>query len=175
MTLPEFGASLRIGGSSARVLGIITSMAGEGALQPGKTLGGDFVIERPLGSGGMGAVYVARQLSTQRPRAIKTMHARLLSDPTLRARFAPTADWSAGEQAGVQGADAATLEALAEGNRRYLERFGHIFIVCASGLSAAEMLARLQARAGHAPEVELRVAAGEQARITRLRLEKLAP
>lgn len=63
-------------------------MAGEGPLQPGKTLGGDFVIERPLGSGGMGAVYVARQLSTQRPRAIKTMHARMLSDPALRARFA---------------------------------------------------------------------------------------
>ncbi len=67
---------------------MIAPMAGEGTLQPGKTRGGDFVIERPLGSGGMGAVYVARQLSTQRPRAIKTMHARLLSDPTLRARFA---------------------------------------------------------------------------------------
>lgn len=101
-------------------------------------------------------------------------HPRIGADPaTLRAKFAATADWSAGEQAGVAGADDAVIEALAEGNRAYEERFGHIFIVCASGLTAAQMLARLQARINNAPENELRIAAGEQVKITALRLEKL--
>ena len=52
----------------------------------------------------------------------------------------------------------------------YERKFGYIFIVCASGLSAAEMLARLNARLGNAPEHEIRIAAGEQAKITALRL-----
>ena len=73
----------------------------------------------------------------------------------------------------MQGASEATLQALARGNAEYEARFRHIFIVCASGLSAADMLARLQARMGNSPADELRIAAGEQARITRLRLEKL--
>jgi allantoicase len=83
------------------------------------------------------------------------------------------AAWSAGEQAGVAGADTATREELAAANRAYRERFGHIFIVCASGKSAAEMLALCEERLGNAPGAELRVAAEEQRKITRLRLEKL--
>ena len=93
----------------------------------------------------------------------------------LRARFGATADWSAGEQAGVAQADAETLQALADGNTAYLQRFGMIFIVCASGLSARAMLDRLRARLDNAPEEELRIAAGEQAQITALRLDKLEP
>ncbi len=81
--------------------------------------------------------------------------------------------WSRGEQAGVAGASAEVLERLARGNAAYEERFGHVYLVCATGLSADQMLARLEDRLGNPPEVELRVAAGEQARITRLRLEKL--
>jgi serine/threonine protein kinase len=53
----------------------------------GRVLGGDFRIVRPLSQGGMGAVYVAEQISTGRQRALKTMHAGLLADPRLRARF----------------------------------------------------------------------------------------
>jgi 2-oxo-4-hydroxy-4-carboxy-5-ureidoimidazoline decarboxylase len=64
-------------------------------------------------------------------------------------------------------------EALADANRRYEERFGHLFIVCASGLSGEEMLARLEHRLRHHPEDEWKLAAGEQAKITRLRLQKL--
>ena len=91
----------------------------------------------------------------------------------LRRRFAHTEALSAREQAGVDGADEATLLALREGNRAYRERFGFIFIVCATGKSAAEMLALLRARLGRDPAAELATAAGEQAKITRLRLAGL--
>jgi len=93
----------------------------------------------------------------------------------LRARFAATSVWSNQEQSGVRGADESTLEALCAKNAQYLARFGYIFIVCASGKSAREMLSLLDARLDNAAEVELRLAAAEQAKITRLRLEKLAP
>jgi len=81
--------------------------------------------------------------------------------------------WSAGEQAGIGNAEQTTLDELAEINRRYEERFGYIFIVCATGKSAAEMLALLRARLANNPADELRHAAEEQRKITRLRLEKL--
>jgi 2-oxo-4-hydroxy-4-carboxy-5-ureidoimidazoline decarboxylase len=93
----------------------------------------------------------------------------------LAGKFQSTADWSNAEQAGTRGADLQTLQALREGNLAYAERFGFSFIVCATGKSAAEMLALLQTRIGNSPEAELAIAAAEQAKITRLRLEKLAP
>lgn len=80
---------------------------------------------------------------------------------------------SAGEQAGVAGAPAAVAEALAQGNRRYEARFGHTYVVCASGRSAEEMLALLERRLANDPAAELAVAAREQRRITRLRLERM--
>ena len=85
-------------------------------------------------------------------------------------RFPATHALSTREQAGVDGAPDDVLDALAEGNRRYEETFGYIFIVCASGRSAEEMLAMLTARLGNDPAREIRVAAGEQAKITALRL-----
>jgi allantoicase len=93
----------------------------------------------------------------------------------LQRRFPTTAAWSTTEQSGVSDADRATLEALRDGNAAYRERFGYLFIVCATGKSAPEMLALLRARLGNEPDAELRIAAGEQAKITRLRLEKLTP
>jgi 2-oxo-4-hydroxy-4-carboxy-5-ureidoimidazoline decarboxylase len=92
----------------------------------------------------------------------------------LRRRFASTATLSESEQSGVSGASEATLLELRQLNQAYRERFGYSFIVCASGKSAPEMLAILQQRLPHAPEAELLVAAAEQSKITRLRLEKLA-
>ena len=77
------------------------------------------------------------------------------------------------EQAGVRSAPAGVREALAAGNRAYEERFGRIFLVCASGKTAAEMLALLEERLANDPETELEVAAEEQRKITQLRLEKL--
>ena len=81
--------------------------------------------------------------------------------------------WSEEEQEGARDAGGDVLDALAEANREYERRFGHIFIVCATGKSAAEMLALLRRRLANDPDTELRVAAEEQRRITRLRLEKL--
>ncbi|HEY6879206.1 MAG TPA: 2-oxo-4-hydroxy-4-carboxy-5-ureidoimidazoline decarboxylase [Polyangiales bacterium] len=93
----------------------------------------------------------------------------------LRAKFAATASWSQGEQTAVAHADDATLLALREENAAYRRRFGHIFIVCATGKSAAEMLALLRGRIHNEAAQELAIAAAEQAKITHLRLEKLAP
>lgn len=103
-------------------------------------------------------------------------HPRIGADvAALRARFAATASWSAGEQAGMSAASDEDILALAEGNAAYLARYGYIFIVCASGLTAAQMRARLEARLDNPPAAELRIAAGEQAKITALRLDKLTP
>jgi 2-oxo-4-hydroxy-4-carboxy-5-ureidoimidazoline decarboxylase len=100
-------------------------------------------------------------------------HPRIGDKDALRARFASTREWASGEQAGAMGAPDEVLEALALENRAYEQRFGHIFIVCATGKSAAEMLALLRERQGNDPATGLRVAAREQAKITRLRLQKL--
>jgi len=81
--------------------------------------------------------------------------------------------WSEQEQAGARDADAQTLAELIEANRVYETRFDHIFIVCATGKGAAEMLGLLRARLDNDPETELRIAAEEQRKITNLRLEKL--
>jgi allantoicase len=94
---------------------------------------------------------------------------------SLREKFAGTAALSEAEQAGVRGADEATLQALAEGNAAYHERFGYLFIVCATGLTAKQMLAMLHERLPNEPAAELRIAAGEQAKITAIRLEQLEP
>jgi allantoicase len=78
----------------------------------------------------------------------------------------------AGEQAGAVAAGDAVRAALADRNAAYLDRFGFIYIVCASGRSAEEMLADLEARLGHDRATELRTAAEEQCKITRLRLAR---
>ena len=89
------------------------------------------------------------------------------------AGSAQSARWSHDEQAGVHSAGDEVQAALAQGNRDYEARFGHIYIVCATGKSAPEMLALLQSRLRNPPEVELKIAAEEQRKITRIRLEKL--
>jgi OHCU decarboxylase len=81
--------------------------------------------------------------------------------------------WSLDEQSGAASLEASTAERLAAANRRYEERFGYVFLVCASGKSGDEMLAAVERRLADDPAHELRVAAAEQAKITRLRLEKL--
>lgn len=74
---------------------------------------------------------------------------------------------------GVNAANEQVLKALQKGNEDYEKKFGYIFIVCATGKSAAEMLALLQSRMINNPAFEIRVAAEEQNKITHLRLEKL--
>lgn len=79
--------------------------------------------------------------------------------------------WSKGEQAAANP-DAATLTELAEGNRAYEEKFGRIFIVCATGKTAAEILTILELRLSNDPQTELHEAAEQQRQITQLRLRK---
>ena len=90
---------------------------------------------------------------------------------------APTAaeaqQWSRDEQSGIRNSAQQTMDALAQLNREYEEKFGYIFIVCASGKSSEEMLAILRGRLENDPDDELRNAAAEQAKITELRLRKL--
>ena len=101
-------------------------------------------------------------------------HPRIGADlASLREKFAATREWSASEQGAVTEASEQTLEALRDGNVAYEARYGHIFIVCATGKSAAEMLRLLEARMNNEPAEELALAAAEQMKITELRLEKL--
>jgi 2-oxo-4-hydroxy-4-carboxy-5-ureidoimidazoline decarboxylase len=102
-----------------------------------------------------------------------TGHPRIGDVNSLRAKYANTQAWASSEQAGTAVATEDVLAGLAEGNAAYEARFGYIFIVCATGKRADEMLALLRARLPNDPESELAIAAGEQAKITRLRLEKL--
>jgi OHCU decarboxylase len=93
-------------------------------------------------------------------------------------RAAPTqspeaARWSEQEQAATRAAAKDKLAELAALNQAYEDRFGFIFIVCATGKTTEEMLALLKERLGNEPERELRIAAEEQRRITHLRLGKL--
>ena len=81
--------------------------------------------------------------------------------------------WSLVEQAQLSAVGPGVRDRLAAANREYEARFGYIFIVCATGKSAEEMLALLERRMTHAPGDELAVAAEEQRKITRLRLGKL--
>lgn len=84
-----------------------------------------------------------------------------------------TAEWSSEEQAGMTTAAASIQDTMAAGNHLYESRFGHVFLICASGRSGEEMAEELGRRLRNAPDVELRTAAAEQAKITRLRLERL--
>lgn len=100
-------------------------------------------------------------------------HPRIGDRAALAARFPATHDLSAREQAGAAGAGEDVLTALATANDAYAARFGYTFIVCATGKTAAEMLALLHDRLGNDPDTEIRLAAEELAKITALRLQQL--
>ncbi len=100
-------------------------------------------------------------------------HPKIGDVGNLKEKFAGTATWAEGEQSGVKAANEQVLKALQKGNEDYEKKFGYIFIVCATGKSAAEMLALLKSRMINNPAIEIRIAAEEQNKITHLRLEKL--
>jgi 2-oxo-4-hydroxy-4-carboxy-5-ureidoimidazoline decarboxylase len=100
-------------------------------------------------------------------------HPKIGNVDSLAQKYANTKGWAAGEQQGMAGADRAVIEKLAQGNANYEEKFGFIFIVNATGKSAAEMLALLEGRLKNDPKDEILIAAGEQNKITKLRLKKL--
>ena len=134
------------------------------------------VARRPFGS--RGAVLAAAEqlwwsLTPDDWREAFAHHPRIGERQGGAAQSERAAAWSAGEQAGVAEAPATVHDQLAAANRAYEARFGRIYIVCASGRSAEELLAVARARLDNDPASELRVAAEEQRQITRLRLEKL--
>src|SRR5947207_9615506 len=100
-------------------------------------------------------------------------HPKIGEKKAATVQSAQAAAWSAKEQAHVTTASENTLAELAQRNREYEDRFGFIFIVCASGKSSGELLTILEGRMQNNPKNELRIAAEEQRKITRLRLEKL--
>jgi len=82
-------------------------------------------------------------------------------------------EWSSQEQAGVASASRETIDELAALNRAYEQKFGFIFIICATGKTSEEMLSALRERLEHDAAIELQIAAAEQSKITELRLRKL--
>lgn len=101
-------------------------------------------------------------------------HPKIGDREAIRRRFAATRHLSEKEQSGVDAASEETLNALAEANEHYQQKFGYIFIVCATGRSADEMLEMLRTRLRNEPETEVGIAAEEQAKITELRLLSLS-
>lgn len=100
-------------------------------------------------------------------------HPQIGNVATLKEKYRNTQDSAAHEQSGANNADDAVLAALAKGNQDYLDKFGFIFIVFATGKSAQQMLDLLRARLPNERATELVNAATEQNKITRLRLQKL--
>jgi len=92
---------------------------------------------------------------------------------SLQEKFLNTAEWAAGEQSGIKDADENLLHELAKANNEYQNKFGFIFIVCATTKSAQEMLSILKERLNNTKEEEIKIAATEQLKITKLRLQKL--
>lgn len=102
------------------------------------------------------------------------LQAALAGHPRIgeRARDGHSAG-SGREQAGVASSAAPTLDALADGNREYEARFGHVYLVCASGRSGDELLAVLRDRLRNDPATEWDVTRAELSKINQLRLAKL--
>ena len=111
--------------------------------------------------------------STEHGLEAFTHHPKIGDIKSLEKKFASTKEWAGGEQAGVNTAAQETLIALAKGNDDYEKKFGYIFIVCATGKSAEEMLTLLNERLPNDAVAEIKIAMNEQNKITHIRLEKL--
>lgn len=100
-------------------------------------------------------------------------HPKIGENKAAVAQSAEAQKWSAQEQSESQKTADGTKAGLADGNRKYEQRFGFIFIICATGKSAEEILAALNGRLNNDSETELHIAAEEQRKITQIRLKKL--
>jgi OHCU decarboxylase len=102
------------------------------------------------------------------------LHHPPIGETQAKAKQSATANrWSAKEQSSAQRAAPEVLEALAAQNRAYTEKFGYVFLICATGKTSENILDSLRQRLPNDLDTELRIAAEEQRKITRLRLEKL--
>jgi len=102
-----------------------------------------------------------------------THHPKIGDVSSLKEKFASTASWSEGEQSGVAVATEDLIEKLASLNDAYYDKHGFIFIVCATGKTASEMLEILEGRLPNSTDMEILQAAEEQRKITHLRINKL--
>lgn len=100
-------------------------------------------------------------------------HPKIGDLKSLEKKFAATSHWASGEQSSVNAASEEVLKRLAQGNNDYENKFGFIFIVCATGKSAQEMLDLLEKRLPNSMDKELKIAAEEQNKITHIRIDKL--
>ncbi len=100
-------------------------------------------------------------------------HPKIGDVGSLKAKYANTKELASGEQSGANCATDELIAKLADSNSEYEEKYGFIFIVCATGKSAKEMLALLQDRLNNDRRKELEIASKEQRKIFHLRLEKL--
>lgn len=100
-------------------------------------------------------------------------HPKIGDIESLEKKFASTSKWAGNEQKGVNTASREVLEELCLANEKYEKKFGFIFIIYATGKTAAEMLVNVKARMFNDPETELLIAKAEQHKITVLRLNKL--
>jgi 2-oxo-4-hydroxy-4-carboxy-5-ureidoimidazoline decarboxylase len=110
---------------------------------------------------------------SKHPKIGEKAQAARVADEKEKPLESRTAQWSQAEQQGMANAAAETAEAIHKMNVEYERKFGWIFIVCATGRSAEEMRSLLAQRLGNGHATEIRIAAAEQAKITRLRLGKL--
>ncbi len=128
------------------------------------------VAGRPYESAG---ALLARSDSAVAGMSRADLEAALAGHPRIGDRRAASAGWSLQEQAGVTAADTGLMRALAEGNKQYEERYGHIYLVCATGRTGPELLAFLRERLGNDSDTEWLIVAAELAKINRIRLRKL--
>ena len=112
------------------------------------------------------------QTGWKRSTVIRESESRELTHSSTALRQPQSVEWSAQEQRNVGDAEAAVKDALADANREYERRFNRIFIVCATGKSAPEILEILRRRLKNDAETELHEAAEQQRQITQIRLRK---
>jgi len=100
-------------------------------------------------------------------------HPKIGDINSLREKFSSSKHLAENEQAGVNDASHVTLDELARFNEEYEKKFGYIFIICATGKSAEEMLEIIRSRIGNEKENEILIAMKEQSKITQIRLNKI--
>ena len=100
-------------------------------------------------------------------------HPKIGDPDSLKNKYRSTLSMASDEQSSVEQASESIIHELANQNTLYYDKFGFIFIVCATGKSAQQMLDLIKIRISNTPENEIKVAAAEQGKITAIRLKKL--
>lgn len=129
----------------------------------------DIADRRPFAGGDQ--IYDAAESAAPR-LTTDEIHSALTAHPRIGERSG-TDSWSRTEQSGVDGSDDELATALKRGNEDYEHRFGHVYLVCASGRSGPELLEILRSRLDNDAETELRIIDDELRKIARLRLARL--